>query len=373
MIVYKIGGAVLKEASNFLHINSLLHSNSYKKILIVSAIGKTTRLLEEVAHFAINGDLPSSLHLIEQIYLSHIAITQNWGKKFQNFFQIEKKFKKISLEAETLVRGIAITNELSTRTRDLLLSKGEDFSLALVEYYLESSKISFDVFDAKSYLFTDSNFGSANPILEQTEIEFSRLLAISTKDVILTQGFVGRAMNGEITTMGFESSNLTASILAKITKAKELFIITDVNGIYSADPNSVTKPQLCSSLSLRTAVLAAQSGLKLIYPGMIKILENQDIDIHFGSVNQSGATLLSKSSTDPDFPLIISNLEEQSINVTLVNLNYDGFIKLTNFLDAWYGRIDSISLHLTDNICKIKCSKDIDLSQITNGLNELFL
>jgi aspartate kinase len=87
--------------------------------------------------------------------------------------------------------------------------------------------------------------------------------------VVVTQGFVGRTEHGDTTTMGTESSNLTAAIAGSLLHAREIVIWTDVPGVRSTDPSVAATTYVRPHLNYDQATLAAAHGLKLLYPTMI--------------------------------------------------------------------------------------------------------
>src|SRR5205814_53578 len=120
-------------------------------------------------------------------------------------------------ELRSLVEGIYITREFSPRTRDAFLAHGESFTLAIVYSLLADAKVAVRSFDARSIIVTNDEFSHAKPILDLTSARIrSKFLPTLRKgEVALTQGFVGATRDGVTTTMGSESSDLTATLIAR--------------------------------------------------------------------------------------------------------------------------------------------------------------
>ena len=123
-------------------------------------------------------------------------------------------------------------------------------------------------------------------------------------------------MNGDITTMGIESSNLTAAILAKMTGAKRLTLWTDVRGIRSADPKIVGKTKLIKKMSYSEAYTAGALGLKLIYPGMIDYAKENNIELIFRSAFDGHKEFTTISKKSGENKLIICSDGYRLIEIT---------------------------------------------------------
>jgi aspartate kinase len=83
-------------------------------------------------------------------------------------------------------------------------------------------------------------------------------------------GFVGRTADGRITTLGRGGSDTTAFILARALKADEVILVTDADGIMSADPKIIANPQKLPEIDVGTLVALADSGAKFIHTKALK-------------------------------------------------------------------------------------------------------
>jgi aspartate kinase len=155
-------------------------------------------------------------------------------------------------------------------------------ALALVACFF-SANPTVIIIDSREIIKTNSNFRFANLDYDATHFALGKSLLphFETNDTAITQGFVGSDENGYTTTMGFESSNLTATIISDFLKASELTLWTDVDCIYNADPKLYLNAKPILSIDYETALLAGSAGLKLIYPEMIKIAQKNNIILNF--------------------------------------------------------------------------------------------
>ena len=130
-----------------------------------------------------------------------------------------------------------ISKEFDKRELDVLLSSGEQITCALLSAALIKIKVK-----AKSWLnwqipiLTDGNHSNARII----NINIERINNFLDKnDVAIVPGFQGISKTGDITTIGRGGSDATAVAVAKIFKADTCEIYTDVDGVYSTDPNKI--------------------------------------------------------------------------------------------------------------------------------------
>lgn len=161
--------------------------------------------------------------------------------------------------------------ELTPRTLDRIVSVGEKLALHLLHHALSQRGLSVATLPASELIVTDATFGNAAP-LEDAIAERVRQRLLPTfdrADYILTEGFVGATLEGETTTMGKESSTLTAALLARQLNARELVLYTPVPGIFTADPMEVASARRIDHLHYDDAERLARAGLKLLFPTMI--------------------------------------------------------------------------------------------------------
>lgn len=343
MNVYKIGGAALKDTSNFMELIELINNSSDASIFVVSAFGKTTRNLSEAAELAQKGEFDKSMAKLESIIDYHKSIINEL--RLSNFISnIYDMLNDTNKSINKILEGIFITKELTARTKDKILAYGEDLAVFVLNNLFKSKYINIIFIDAKLYLITNDIFGNAEPIYEMTKDNLLKITDINSNQKYLTQGFCGRTLSGETSTMGYESSNLTAVLLASIMNAKELNIITDVDCIYSADPAAVDNAKAIESLSIQTANLLSNNGLKLIYPGMLSYMKNSSFSVKFSSLKANASTYISNSTANSNFPLFISNnnidLSNESANnlhfnnIVIANLEFYQFNVICNYLSS---------------------------------------
>ncbi|MCX6156101.1 MAG: hypothetical protein NT007_18285 [Candidatus Kapabacteria bacterium] len=319
MQVLKIGGSFIKDIHDIELTAKILklYSNS-NNLIIISAFDRTTRNLIDAASIAKTGDSVSALAKIHDIIGFHYDLINLSIKNKQIQTDLFLKLEPNFLKLKEYILGISITGELTNKTLDSVMAFGEFFAFNIIFHYFKEQKIDITCFDSSSVIITDNNFGSARPIIDITKENILKIFdtQISKHRYSLTQGFVARTLDGSISTMGIESSNLTATIYAATLGAKELSIWTNVEGIKTADPEIFPDAQTIKNINYYTAARAAENGLKLLYPEMIKVAINNCIKINIRSVYsiESAFTEISDNSASDETIIIIhENLNYQEL------------------------------------------------------------
>src|SRR6202022_2848472 len=121
--------------------------------------------------------------------------------------------------------------------------------------------------NARRVVVTDAMFGNASPLMEPTrEKARARLLPLlETRLQPVVTGFNGATADGRPTTLGRGGSDFSASIISAALDASELWIWTDVDGIFSADPRLVPNARLLEEVTYSEAAELAYNGAKVLH------------------------------------------------------------------------------------------------------------
>ena len=299
MLVYKFGGATTRTVRGLERMVELIqktHADELRKlrrkrsvggstpglVVVVSAIGHATRRLRSIAEDAESGKSLFAGETLERLVERHIQLANSLDLSARVYDRMVKKFHAIAKEVALLVEGVTITRELSPRTLDQFLAKGEQFATILITALLQQYDLPVEVSDARKVVITNSNFTAAIPdsvaIAERANERMLPLLLDGK--IILTQGFIGGTLEGETTTMGSESSDLSATLLGRALHAKEVVIWKSVPGIFTADPELVPKAKPIHHLSFEEADEIGRRGVRALFQNVARPLLEQSIDVH---------------------------------------------------------------------------------------------
>jgi aspartate kinase len=172
----------------------------------------------------------------------------------------------------------SITHKPSRREMDMLLSTGEQVSIALLSMAIEEQGgKAISMTGLQSGIVTDSNYSRA----KIQKIHTGRILEHLKADrVVIVAGFQGVSAGFEITTLGRGGSDTTASALAVALKAKRCEIYTDVNGVYTTDPNLVSAARKLEYISYEEMVELAGAGAQVLHPRSVEIAMKYGVPVH---------------------------------------------------------------------------------------------
>jgi aspartate kinase len=201
-------------------------------------------------------------------------------------------------ETDKLIRlAQQITPDPDEREMDVLVSTGEQITIALFTMTLKSMGC-----DAKSYLgfqikiATDSAFGKARI----TGIESEKMLEdLRNGRIVVVAGFQGVDESENITTLGRGGSDTTAVAVAAAIRADVCEIYTDVDGVYTTDPNVCPKARKLSRISYDEMLEMASLGAKVLQIRSVEFAKKYDVPIHVrSSFNENPGTIVCKEEKE---------------------------------------------------------------------------
>ena len=311
MKVFKFGGASVKDAAGVRNLAEIVSTQGKDAVVVVSAMGKTTNVLEELvrAHANKQDDAVQRQFAILSHY--HATIMNELAGDFSLVHQTFAHF------ADYLKQPISAPYD---ETYDQLVSLGEVLSTQIIAAYLQHTGIPTKWLDARQVIQTDATFREGRVDWEIT----NRLIneAVSDNTVTITQGFIGQTDRNRTTTLGREGSDYTAAIFAYCLNAESVTIWKDVPGVLNADPKWFDETVLLEKLTYQDAIELAYYGATVIHPKTIKPLQNKGIPLYVRSFLQ------------PDAPgTVIGNYERHlttssfifKINQVLISLHPNDF------------------------------------------------
>ncbi|MFI5140459.1 MAG: aspartate kinase [Sphingobacteriales bacterium] len=286
MLVFKFGGASVKDAEGIINLVKVVKKFEGNQLLIVvSAMGKTTNALEKLTKAYINGD--DDVHAIfEEVKKYHFdIIAQLFEPSNPVFDEVANTFVEIDwiIEDEP--------HDSYDFTYDQIVSIGELVSTRVVSAYLNKEGIKSQWLDVRGYIHTDNTYREGMVQWDKTRASITRdIPGFLQKGIVVTQGFLGGTSENFTTTLGREGSDYTASIFAACLGAESVTTWKDVPGILNADPKYFEDTVKFDELSYSEAIEMTYYGASVIHPKTIKPLQNAHIP------------LLVKPFTDPGAP-----------------------------------------------------------------------
>ena len=239
MIVMKFGGSSLESAAAVERVAHIIGLQKPAEIVVVvSAMGKTTDRLLEIAEAAAGERTSDALRLSNELrdYLvkeaKQLAPPESVG-------ELEDVLGSHFRELAELVNELANLGELSPRSVDAVSSYGERMTSFVVAQALRREGFDAVHVDARRVIVTDDRHTHAAPIFELTNERLQETIPplIAEGKLIVMGGFIGSTQGGVISTLGRGGSDFTASIAGAALEAEEVQIWTDVDGVLTADPS----------------------------------------------------------------------------------------------------------------------------------------
>ena len=356
--VHKFGGASVRNAEAVRNVCDILKDFPENKIVIVSAMGKTTNALETIHSKRFEGK--NFENELQEIFEFHHNIAQelsvdtdtDWILVFDMLAQICKNDITASFDEEY----------------DRIIGYGEYLSTAIVNAYFNQNNLSSKRLNSADYVVTDARFRDARVLWDKSEEKVASLQSeFQSHSTLVLQGFIGAcvaqgplegviqgAMQGSskgpaeglakhlrndlakhlhndlsqnlathLTSLGREGSDFSAAIFAYLLNAESVTIWKDVPGLLNADPKCFEPTQLLKEISFREAVELAYYGASVIHPRTIKPLQNKNIPLYIKSfLNPSaeGTRIVEKANSELE---VASYILKQ--NQTLVSISTKDF------------------------------------------------
>ena len=221
---------------------------------------------------------------------------------------------------ELLKQSKSISNNFSKRELDVLLSSGEQVTCSLLAGALVEQGI-----NAKSWLNWQI------PILTEGENLNARIINMNTskideflsiKGVAIIPGFQGISKNGDVTTIGRGGSDATAVAIAKLFRADTCEIYTDVDGVYSTDPNKIPLAKKIDKISYDEMLELSSLGAKVMQSSAVQtaMMYNIPLEVKSTFTNRQGTKIFNQESIDYSKSVTGVAYSKDDAKVTLIGV-----------------------------------------------------
>lgn len=266
-------------------------------------------------------------------------------------YPAKKKLVVVSAMGDTTDYLYSLAKQCSVqpdkRELDLLLATGEQVSITLLALALKTLGI-----EAKSCtgpqlgILTDNSHGSAR-IVDIAEESLTK--ALEEHDVVVVAGFQGLSAKGEITTLGRGGSDTTAVAVAAACGASICDIFTDVDGIFTSDPNKIAEAKLLAHATYDEVLELARAGAQVIHPRAVELAQDYNLRLrvrntfkpsHEGTLIDGGIEM--EKNRVACGVAVDGNLA--CISLTGVAPSSSAIAELTELLSAQNAGIENVSL-----------------------------
>ena len=211
---------------------------------------------------------------------------------------------------------LAMANQISAigkdRDMDLLLSSGERVSCALLSMALDSIGCpAISMTGRQIGLLTDNSHTKARI----KEVDTNRAIkSLEDGQVVVVAGFQGINEHGDVTTLGRGGSDTSAAAIAVALKAERCEIYTDVDGVYTADPNVVPNAHKMDRVSYDEMLEMSSLGAKVLQFRCVEFCKKYDMPLIVKSslVEDSKGTLICKEDSSMEQPVVSGIMNDKN-------------------------------------------------------------
>jgi len=341
MIVMKFGGSSLASEEAIRRVTSIVAARKDRQpVVVVSAMGKTTDRLLEIADHATAGRRDQALELLDELERYH---HQEGGGRDE---RVEGHFRELG----ELVRGLAVLRELSPRSKDAIASYGEYLSSLIVTESFRQAGLTATHLDTRRLIVTDNRHTAACPLFEETYSRIQEAVPpLAAEGVVVMGGFIASNRDGITTTLGRGGSDFTASIVGAGIGAEEIQIWTDVDGMLTADPRVVPDAHRIQLISFAEAAELAFFGARVLHPSTLLPAVEKNIPVRILNSHRQEAPgtriVADRVSCSNAVKSISSKRPITVVNVTSTRLaGVHGFLRrIFEVFDAHQTSVDMVS------------------------------
>lgn len=348
MKVFKFGGASVKDAQGVINVKNIISLNKNEELtVVISAMGKTTNLMEEILKFWYS-DKTKMMEKFNILESYHYQIAS----------ELEDDQHSITTSIEPLFQRLKkiIAEEPSESfdyEYDKIVPFGEYLSTTIVSQYLNFNGFPNKLLDAAKMIRTNNCFREGQVDWEITQENIKRSFQKYSEKLKITQGFIGGTLEKSTVTLGREGSDYSAAIIAFSLDAQDVTIWKDVAGLLNADPKIFPDAVKLDEIPYEEAIELSYYGATIIHPKTLKPLQNKQIPLYV------------KSFENPlDEGSVIANVSPTSYTPSYIfkrnQILFSVYPKDFSFIDV--DSLSDIFLLLSENHIKINLMQNSALS-----------
>lgn len=378
--VLKFGGTSMNDHKTWKQVLDIISNYEYP-VVVVSATARTTRQLIEAAKLAEVGKMNEAGGILEDIRIRHNDLVSKFLKdnphQKENLIR-ESCEKKVNEKISYLTKLLEYTfkkRELTPAMQDSIAAIGEQISSYLfAQCGLATDQLTQQI-DAKKIIKTNAEYGSANPnrsLINQKSGSLETILENGFTPII--GGFYGEAPDGTTTTLGFEGSDYTASLVGAALNAQSIEIWTDVSGVYTGDPRFISDATPIPELSYFDATEMAYFGAKVLHPATLKPAQERNISVLVKNMfrpTDEGTKIVRESEHQKDFLALSFKKEMALVTVSAYEtvMGYSFLTKVFGALEKFRLKVNAVNT--TEASVTIALSNSDKLSALSKELIEV--
>jgi bifunctional aspartokinase / homoserine dehydrogenase 1 len=373
MVVLKFGGSSVKNPEALKKVASIVkeHTSHGKVIVVVSAFGGITDLLHQYAQQAATQTetYAKTLELISSKTLENLDF---WNADSQTREAVSLIENRLSALGQQLFDQELNLDEV----QDEILIAGEAVSSRVLSGFLNHLGMPNVLKDSSDFIVAAHEGRRVRVDYPLTYAKIKPLREVA--NLLVMPGFMAKTKEGKLTTLGRGGSDFSAALVANGVDAQQLYIYTDVSGIYTADPRFVKQAKPIKRLSYEEALELSHFGAKVLYAPSVQPAFEKNIPLYVKNTFDPAAegTYISSSEliTEQDTVMGISHLS----SISLITVEGADLIGQMGFTTRFF---ETLSTHHINVILITQASSEYslciaidaaDADKAQRGLNQRF-
>jgi aspartate kinase len=346
VIIIKFGGTSVGDAQRVANaIDIVAERKDRQPIVVVSALAGVTNDLVAATEAARACNVERVNEIMAAVRQRHEDVAMRLvQQKFDFFESFIKQLDKQIDQIQTILRGIALLGEITMRATDKVVAIGEKLSSVLFAYSMMMRALPGEHVDSEEVVITDSRFGEASPLMDDTRQAAHRVLKplVERNRIPVMGGFIGRTREGATTTLGRGGSDYSAAIIGAAIGAEEIQIWTDVDGMMTSDPRLIPGARVIDRISYVEAAELAWFGAKVLHPRTIAPAVAERIPVRVLNTHNvaSPGTLISDATDDSAGPRAVAVKR----GVTVVHMTSNKMLGAHGFLARLFAVFEQLEI-----------------------------
>ena len=353
MVVLKFGGSSVKNPEALKKVASIVkeHTSHGKVIVVVSAFGGITDLLHQYAQQAATQTetYAKTLELISSKTLENLDF---WNADSQTREAVSRIENRLSVLGQQLFDQELNLDEV----QDEILIAGEAVSSRVLSGFLNHLGMPNVLKDSSDFIVAAHEGRRVRVDYPLTYAKIKPLREVA--NLLVMPGFMAKTKEGKLTTLGRGGSDFSAALVANGVDAQQLYIYTDVSGIYTADPRFVKQAKPIKRLSYEEALELSHFGAKVLYAPSVQPAFEKNIPLYVKNTFDPAAegTYISSSEliTEQDTVMGISHLS----SISLITVEGADLIGQMGFTTRFF---ETLSTHHINVILITQASSEYSL------------
>lgn len=378
--VLKFGGTSMADHQTWKQVLEIIQKYEWP-VVVVSATARTTRQLVEAGKLAAEGKLEEAYAISGLIKKRHNQIVADFLQENpheKNALIKESCLKNTEAKIGKLNKLLSYTERqgtLSPQMRDAISSMGEQISSYLLAQCGLALGMMTQHVEARKIIKTDAEYGKANPnMFKITQHCGSLETVLESSFTPIIGGFYGEAPDKTITTLGFEGSDYTASLIGGAINAETIEIWTDVSGVYTSDPRYIPDAKPLPEMSYFDATEMAYFGAKVLHPSTLKPAREKNIPVFVKNMfkpEEKGTRIIRESKHDLDVLAISFKPKMATLTVSAYEtlMGYSFLTKIFTVLEKYRLSVDAVNT--TEASVTIALSDSKLLDDLSNEFIEI--